>query len=96
MKKIYKFKDAIQLLDIDTEGIDVIKDILLHTFMFEYYFPKSKINEIVILKNNEEYEFPQLIPEVDETIGNFNKRIYILCDTGEGLIVYHQKGGFYE
>ena len=96
MKTIKNFKDAVKQLDICEEGIDVIKDILFQTFIFENSFPNSQINEIIILDKNEIYEFPQILPEIDEIIGNFHKYLYIFCDSGEGLLIYRKTGGMNE
>lgn len=96
MKKIRNLKDAVRSLDIDVEGIDVVKDVLLQAFTFESCFDKNSTNEVVILEKDEEYSEPELIPEIVENIGDYEKKLYIVCDSGEGLVVYRQKGGTHE
>lgn len=90
MIEIRNTKEAIEKLSTDTLPIEVLKDVLLQTFIFDTAFknyPNSQ-NKVIILNSNEEYPTPDLIPEIDEIIEKTQKSLYILSDSGEGLVVY--------
>jgi hypothetical protein len=74
----------------NVENARRIKEILFDLYLFEREFNKELYpnNEIIILDKNEEYEPPFDIPELELQIGNYIKRLYIISDSGEGLIVY--------
>jgi hypothetical protein len=90
MIKLKTLHDAIDNISIDNFNNEIIKEILFDLYLFEREFNKELYpnNEIIILDTNEEYEPPFDIPELELQIGNYIKRLYIISDSGEGLIVY--------
>lgn len=90
MIKLKTLQDAIENISIDDFNNEIIKEILFDLYLFEREFNKELYpnNEIIILDTNEEYEPPFDIPELELQIGNYIKRLYIISDSGEGLIVY--------
>ena len=90
MIEIRNTKEAIEKLSTDTLPIEVLKDVLLQTFIFDTAFKnyQNSQNKVIILNSNEEYPTPDLIPEIDEIIEKTQKSLYILSDSGEGLVVY--------
>lgn len=90
MIKLKTLQDAIDNISIDNFNNEIIKEILFDLYLFEREFNKELYpnNEIIILDTNEEYEPPFDIPELELQIGNYIKRLYIISDSGEGLIVY--------
>lgn len=90
MIEIRNTQEAIDKLTLDTLPIDVLKDVLLQTFIFDTEFkdyPNSQ-NKVVIIDSDEEYQIPDLIPEIDEVIEKTQKTLFILSDSGEGLVIY--------
>lgn len=90
MIKLKTLQDAIANISIDNFNNEIIKEILFDLYLFEREFYKDLYpnNEIIILDTNEEYEPPFDIPKLELQIGNYIKRLYIISDSGEGLIVY--------
>ena len=90
MIKLKTLQDAIDNISIDNFNNEIIKEILFDLYLFEREFNKELYpnNEIIILDTNKEYEPPFDIPELELQIGNYIKRLYIISDSGEGLIVY--------
>ena len=96
MIQIQTTEEAIEKLADEEIEIEVLKDILFQAFLMDTQFKGCTDNKIIILKSNEEYVLPDLVPEIDETVGNFRKILYITCDTGEGIVIYWQKGAHNE
>ena len=93
MIEIRNTQEAIDKLTLDTLPIDVLKDVLLQTFIFDTEFRdyQNSQNKVVILDSDEEYQIPDLIPEIDEVIEKTQKTqktLFILSDSGEGLVIY--------
>ena len=90
MIKIKTLQDAVENISTDRFNKETIKEILFDLYLFEREFNKELYpnNEIIILDTNEEYEPLFDIPELELQIGNYIKRLYIISDSGEGLIVY--------
>ena len=90
MIEIRNTQEAIDKLTLDTLPIDVLKDVLLQTFIFDTEFRdyQNSQNKVVILDSDEEYQIPDLIPEIDEVIEKNQKTLFILSDSGEGLVIY--------
>ena len=90
MIEIRNTQEAIDKLTLDTLPIDVLKDVLLQTFIFDTEFRdyQNSQNKVVILDSNEDYQIPDLIPEIDEVIEKTQKTLFILSDSGEGLVIY--------
>ena len=72
---------------------DLLKDLLFQTYIFDTQFTGETLNEIVLVNKDETYKMPDLIPEIEEIIGGYKKTLFIICDSGEGLIVYQEIGG---
>ena len=90
MIELRNTQEAIDKLTLDTLPIDVLKDVLLQTFIFDTEFRdyQNSQNKVVILDSNEDYQIPDLIPEIDEVIEKTQKTLFILSDSGEGLVIY--------
>ena len=93
MIEIRNTQEAIDKLTLDTLPIDVLKDVLLQTFIFDTEFRdyQNSQNKVVILDSNEDYQIPDIIPEIDEVIEKTpktQKTLFILSDSGEGLVIY--------
>jgi len=48
------------------------------------------------LEPNEPYKVPDIVPELEEDIGNYHKRLYITCDSGEGIVIYRRMDNNHE
>lgn len=90
MIKIKNTTEAIQKLTQQELSHNLIKDILLNTFIFDTQFNTYSANEIVLLNNNEQYDTHSLIPEIQDEIAGYKKTIYILSNAGEALITYEE------
>ena len=92
MIKLKTLQDAIDNISIDNFNNEIIKEILFDLYLFEREFNEELYsnNEVIILDTNEEYEPPFDIPELELQIGNYIKRLYIISDSGEGLILYQK------
>ena len=90
MIKIKNTTEAIQKLAQQELSHNLIKDILLNTFIFDTQFNTYSANEIVLLNNNEKYDTASLIPEIQEEVDGYKKTIYILSNAGEALITYEK------
>lgn len=92
MIELKNTQDAIDKLTLDTLPIEVLKDVLLQTFIFDTEFKHcvNSQNKIVVLETNENYQTPDLYPEIDEYIGQTRKTLFILSDSGEGLVIYRK------
>ena len=90
MIELRNTQEAIDKLTLDTLPIDVLKDVLLQTFIFDTEFRdyQNSQNKVVILDSNEDYQIPDIIPEIDEVIEKTQKTLFILSDSGEGLVIY--------
>lgn len=90
MKVITTMKNAIEVLQETVLPQNVIKDILLNTYIFETEFKGSTLNRIIILEQDENYLMPYTIPEIEEDIDNYHKKVFIISDTGEGVLTYYK------
>ena len=92
MIKLKTLQDAIDNISIENFNNETIKEILFDLYLFEREFNEELYpnNEVIILDTNEEYEPPFDIPELELQIGNYIKRLYIISDSGEGLIIYQE------
>ena len=90
MTKLKNTQEAIELLNMDDYSPNVLKDILFNLFTFDTQFQGFTGNEIIIVAKDEEYEMPDMIAELDAQIDNYHKTLYILSNSGEGLIVYKE------
>lgn len=88
MIEIRNLKDIREKLDIYTIDEKLLLDLVRMLILFDTEFDTSEINKIVILDSKEEHEEPHPYPEVDEIVGTYNKKIYIVCDSGEGVVIY--------
>lgn len=93
MKVITTMQNAIETLQDANLPQNVIKDILLNTYIFETEFKGSTLNQIIILEKDENYLMPHTIPELEEDIDNYHKILYIISDTGEGVLTYSEQIG---
>ena len=93
MIKIKNTKEALQKLAEEDLSPDLLKDMLFQTYIFDTQFTGETLNEVVLINKNEKYQMPDLIPEIEEIIEGYKKTLYILGDSGEGLIVYQEIGG---
>ena len=92
MIKIKTLQDAVENISTDRFNKEIIKEILFDLYLFDREFNKELYpnNEVIILDTNEEYEPPFDIPELELQIGDYIKRLYIISDSGEGLIIYQK------
>ena len=93
MIKLKTLQDAIDNISIDNFNNKIIKEILFDLYLFEREFNEELYpnNEVIILDTNEEYEPPFDIPELELQVDNYIKRLYIISDSGEGLIIYQKR-----
>ena len=93
MIKLKTLQDAIDNISIDNFNNEIIKELLFDLYLFDREFNEELYpnNEVIILDTNEEYEPPFDIPELELQIGNYIKRLYIISDSGEGLIIYQKR-----
>ena len=93
MIKIKTLQDAVENISTDRFNKEIIKEILFDLYLFDREFNRELYpnNEVIILDTNEEYEPPFDIPELELQIGNYIKRLYIISDSGEGLIIYQKR-----
>ncbi len=91
MKVITTMQEALQVLPNTNLTPNVVKDVLLNTYLFETEFKDSTINQIVLLDKDDHYVPPNTIPEIEEDIDNYHKTLYIVSDTGEGLLTYSEQ-----
>ena len=92
MIKLKTLQDAIDNISIENFNNETIKEILFDLYLFEREFNEELYpnNEVIILDTNEEYEPPFDIPELELQVVNYIKRLYIISDSGEGLIIYQE------
>ena len=88
MIEIRSLKDIREKLNIHEMDEKLLLDLVRMLLLFDTEFGASDINKLVILDSNEEYEEPHPYPEVDEIVGTYNKKIYIVSDSGEGVVIY--------
>ena len=93
MIKIKTLQDAVENISTDRFNKEIIKEILFDLYLFDREFNKELYpnNEVIILDTNEEYEPPFDIPELELQVVNYIKRLYIISDSGEGLIIYQKR-----
>ena len=93
MIKLKTLQDVIDNMSIENFNNETIKEILFDLYLFEREFNEELYpnNEVIILDTIEEYEPPFDIPELELQIGNYIKRLYIISDSGEGLIIYQKR-----
>ena len=68
--------------------LDVVTQLTIVETEFKDYQPN--LNEVVILDTDETFDTLNLVPEIDEDIDNYNKKLYILSDSGEGIVIYRK------
>lgn len=93
MIKIKNTKEALQKLAKEDLSPNLLKDVLFQTYIFDTQFTGETLNEVVLINKDEKHQIPDLIPEIEEIIDGYKKTLFILCDTGESLIVYQEIGG---
>jgi len=93
MIKLKNTNDAKIKLANEDLSPELLKDILFQLFIMETQFQEDNLNEIIILNKDEPKYQVDLIPEIEEEIEGYKKTLYIICDSGEGLIIYHELGG---
>jgi len=93
MIKLKNTNDAKTKLANEDLSPELLKDILFQLFIMETQFQEDNLNEIIILNKDEPKYQVDLIPEIEEEIEGYKKTLYIICDSGEGLIIYHELGG---
>ncbi len=91
MKVITTMQEALQELPNTNLTPNVVKDVLLNTYLFETEFKGSTINQIIILDKDDNYVPPNTTPEIEEDIDNYHKTLYIVSDTGEGVLTYSEQ-----
>ena len=91
MKEIQNFKELKEKVEFGSLGEELMKDIVFQLYIFENCFEEGAINKVVILEEDEDYPIPDLACELEETICNYNKQLFILSNSGEGLIVYKKQ-----
>lgn len=92
MIEIRTIEDVREKLNLDEIDISLLMDLVKMTIVFETEFSNSEINKIVILDKDEDYDEPHPYPEIEETIGLYNKKVFIVCDSGEGITIYRKVG----
>ena len=92
MVEIRCIKDIREKINIDEIEYKLLIDVIQMTALFEVEFGESEINKVVILDTDEEYEDPHPYPEVVDTVGSYNKKVYIVSDSGEGVVIYRKVG----
>ena len=94
MKEIKNFKELKEKVSFGELPYELMKDIVYQVYLFETEFDPTQIysqsNKVVLLDEDEKYETPNLICEIEEEIAGYTKQVYILSDYGEGLIVYRK------
>lgn len=94
MKEIKNFKELKEKISFGELPYELMKDIVYQVYLFETEFDPTQIysqsNKVVLLDEEEKYETPNLICEIEEEIAGYTKQVYILSDYGEGLIVYRK------
>ncbi|MBR2430696.1 hypothetical protein IKB17_04470 [bacterium] len=94
MKEIKNFKELKEKISFGELPYELMKDIVYQVYLFETEFDPTQIysqsNKVVLLDEDEKYETPNLICEIEEEIAGYTKQVYILSDYGEGLIVYRK------
>ena len=94
MKEIKNFKELKEKISFGELPYELMKDIVYQVYLFETEFDPTQIysqsNKVVLLDEDEKYETPDLICEIEEEIAGYTKQVYILSDYGEGLIVYRK------
>ena len=93
MIKLKNTNDAKIKLANEDLSPELLKDILFQLFVMETQFQGDTLNEIIILNKDDPKHQMDLMPEFEEEIEGYQKTLYIICDSGEGLIVYHELGG---
>ena len=88
MIDIRSIKDIREKLNIHEMDEKLLLDLVRMLILLDTEFGASDINKLVILDSNEEYKEPHPYPEVDEIVGTYNKKIYIVSDIGEGVVIY--------
>lgn len=96
MITVTNMKEVVDNISIYNFSPNLIKDILLQVFIFDTEFEKPNQNKLVILDENEIYDTSLLMLEFEEDIDDYHKSVYIICDSGEGMIVYKKNGGHNE
>ena len=94
MKEIKNFKELKEKVEFGSLSEELMKDIVFQIYIFENYFEQGVVNKVVILEEDEDYPIPDLACELEETICNYNKQLFILSNSGEGLIVYKKQSIF--
>ena len=94
MKEIKNFKELKEKVEFGSLSEELMKDIVFQIYIFENYFEQGAVNNVVILEEDEDYPIPDLVCELEETICNYNKQLFILSNSGEGLIVYKKQSIF--
>lgn len=94
MKEIQNFKELKEKVEFGSLGEELMKDIVFQLYIFEHYFEEGAKNKVVVLEEDENYPIPNLVCEFEETICNYNKQLFILSNSGEGLIVYKKQSIF--
>lgn len=93
MIEITNMKEVVENIKLYNFTPNLIKDILLQVFIFDTEFEKPNQNKLVVLDENETYDTTFLVPEYEEDIDDYHKTLYIICDSGEGLLIYKKIGG---
>ena len=93
MIEIKTTQEALNQLDMDKHPKELIADVLIQTYIFDTCFDRDSQNKVLILEDGEIYETNGLIAELTELVGNYHKSLYIICDSGEGLIIYKKLRG---
>ena len=88
MNIITTLTNAIEILQTNNLPTNVIKDILYNTYIFDTQYDDNNKNKIIILNENETYQVPDTLPEIEELIDGYIKTLYITSDYGEGIIIY--------
>ena len=93
MKKIQSFKELKEKIEFGELPYELMKDVVFQIYIFESEFDStySKNNAVVLVDENETYETSNLICEIEEEIAGYKKQVFILSDSGEGLIIYKKQ-----
>ena len=92
MITIKKYQDVLNKTHTNTFSNEIIKEILFDVYTFDREFDRTLYpnNEIIILDTDEQYTPPNDVSEFEIDIENYIKKLYIVSDSGEGVIVYQK------
>ena len=93
MITIKTFQDVLNKIPTNTFSNEIIKEILFDVYTFDREFDRTLYpnNEVIILDTDEQYTPPNDVSEFEIKVENYLKKLYIVSDSGEGLIIYQKR-----